>query len=118
MFIDTINEQYPGRVLNDVTLDYCGFGALFDLPENRKLKVRVHLYVIETGLEVYETAQETSYRRVHLSMGEHYLIDGSESDIMRLLETYLKQVLGGVEHGYEGSFATMLLERALTQRDE
>lgn len=116
MFIDDIDKQHPERVLSSITLEHNGFAALFDLSHKHYLKVRMHIYVVKNRLEVYETAQETSHLRVHMSIGDHHIIDGSEADILPLLRAYLKQTLGDLnEHGYEGSFAGMLLEQALRE---
>lgn len=110
MFIDTVDEQYPGRVLKQLYLRYTGFSVLFDLPSERQLKIEINVFAKEdNSLEVYEHVHGVEpSRRYWLAESRRYEVSGI--DPLPLLEAYLKTTIGGIEHSYEGSFAEVLLK--------
>ena len=108
MFIKSLNEHHPERVLKNIRLDYMGFRALFDLPHERRLEVTINAFSKENGvLEVYEHLQGSEPGRYWLIDSGRYEVSGT--DPLPLLEAYLKMTIGGIEHGYEGSFAEVVL---------
>lgn len=109
MFIDTLNEQHPDRVLSNIHMDYFGFRVVFDLPNARALEIDINAFAIEGGtIEIYEhiKGRESQYR-YWLIESRHYKVRGTNH--LPLLTSYLKTALGGIEHGYEGSFAEVVL---------
>jgi len=108
MFIDTLSEQHPERVLRGLNLEYTGFLVYFDLPDERRLSITIHAFVNKDGIEIYEHLQGSDqHRRCWLVESNHYIVNGT--DPLPLLTSYLKTTIGGIEHGYEGSFAEVLL---------
>lgn len=118
MYIDAIDERHPERVLKQLYLRYTGFSVLFDLPSERQLKIEINVFAKEdNSFEVYEHVHGAeSSHRYWLAESNRYEADGT--DPLPLLTLYLKTAIGGIEQSYEGSFASMLLDRALTHRDE
>lgn len=113
MFIDSLDEQHPERVLTSIRLDYTGFHVVFDLhteenPE-RKLEITINAFTKEDGtIEVYEHLKGSGmYRRYWLIDSGRYIVNGT--DPLPLLTSHLKTAIGGIEHAYEGSFAEVML---------
>lgn len=109
MFIDSLDEQHPDRVLRSISLDFAGFRVVFDLPDERRLEITINAFAKDDGtIEVYEHLQGAEpYHRYWLIDSGHFIVSGT--DPLSLLTSYLKKTLGGIEHGYEGSFAEVLL---------
>ena len=108
MFIGSLERDYPGRVLKSIRADFAGFQATFDLPIERRLQIEISVFVKDHAmLEVYEHIKGSEPGRYWLTTSNHYDVSGA--DPLPLLETYLQTAIGGVEHGYEGSFAEVLL---------
>ena len=107
-------QRYPGRVLKSIRFEYGGFDVHFDLPRKRHLSISVSAYAKENGtIEVYETAKGSDSHHYWLIDGNSYTVNGA--DPLPLLTSCLKATIGSVEHSYEGSFATMLLEQAFRE---
>src|SRR5258706_15850809 len=94
MFIESLDEQHPERVLSAIRLDYTGFHVVFDLhteenPE-RKLEITINAFTKEDGtIEVYEHLKGLGmYRRYWLIDSGHFIVDGT--DPLPLLERYLR----------------------------
>lgn len=115
MFIDTIDEKYPHRLLRHIELDQSGFVAIFDVSKKHHLEVSIHAYKDhneEKRLIIYETIQETGGGHLHHSQGENFVIDGDESSILPLLKSYLQMVVGNRgEHLYENSFVGDIVDQ-------
>lgn len=108
MFIESLNEQYPECVLRSIHLEYTGFRVVFDLPSERRLDVTINAFSKEDGtIEIYEHLQGAEPYRYWLIDSNYYSVSGA--DPLPLLESYLRTTIGGIEHGYEGSFAEVLL---------
>lgn len=106
--LHTLARRYPGRVLKNIRIEYSGFDVHFDLPRKRHLSISVSAYARGDELiEVYETAKGSDGHRYWLIDGNSYKVDGT--DPLPLLLSYLKTTIGGIEHGYEGSFAEVIL---------
>lgn len=106
--LHTLARRYPGRVLKNIRFEYGGFDVHFDLPRKRHLSISVSAYARENGtIEVYETAKGSDSSHYWLIDGNSYTVDGT--DPLPLLTSYLKTAIGGIEHGYEGSFAEVIL---------
>lgn len=116
MFIDTLDEQHPERVLSSIHLDYTGFRVVFDLPAERKLQIEINAFAKENStIEAYEHLQgRESYHRYWLVESRRYEVSGT--DPLPLLTSYLKTAIGGIEHSYEGSFAEVLLAASREKR--
>lgn len=109
MFIESLDKQHPERVLKVIQLEYMGFSVIFDLPAKRSLKVTINAYAKEDNtVEVYEhLIGSERHGRYWLIDSGHFIVDGT--DPLPLLTGYLATALGGIEHGYEGSFAEVIL---------
>lgn len=106
--LHTLARRFPGRVLRNIRFEYGGFQALFDLPRKRRLEISVSAYAKENGtIEVYETIKGSDSHRYWLIDGNSDTVDGA--DPLPLLTSYLRTTIGGIEHGYEGSFAEIIL---------
>lgn len=118
MFIDTIQERYPERVLLALTLEYMGFTAYFELSEESRLKLSIHAYVKDNGeeLEFYEVAVAQNRTR-HLAHPHSVSSIIKGNDPIPVLRQWLQMALGGSECGYEGSFAEDVLANGM-QRQE
>ena len=110
MFIDSLDEQHPERVLKSICLDAFGFRVVFDLPNGRTLEITIEAFTKENGtIEVYEHPKGMEpYHRYWLTESRQYEVSGT--DPLPLLSSYLKRTIGGIEHSYEGSFAEVLLQ--------
>lgn len=118
MFIDTLDEQHPERVLNNVHLDCSGFRVRFDLPGNRGLQIEINAFAKKNGtIEVYEHLQgrETSTRYWLVKSNRYYV---ESTDPLPLLASYLKTALGGIECSYEDSFAEVILAGLRDEKEE
>jgi len=71
--------------------------------------IEIKAFVKENGtIEVYEHLQgRESFHRYWLIESRRYEVSGT--DPLPLLASYLRTVIGEIEHGYEGSFAEVLL---------
>lgn len=115
MYIDTLGELHPERVLLHISLDYSGFRAVFDLPGKRKLGIDIAAFVKKSGvIEVYEHLRGSEPGRYWLIESRHYELAGT--DPLPLLTMYLKKCIGGIEHSYEGSFAEVILAGLRSER--
>lgn len=112
MFLDTIEERHPERVLSSVELNHVGFRVFFDLPEEHHLRITISIHQRDERLEVYEIVDETSAFKLHFSDGNHWEIDGDASSIPGKLKGYLLQAVGDFDtHSYDKSFVGRLLEQ-------
>jgi hypothetical protein len=114
MFLDTIDERYPERVLAGVALSHIGFEVFFDLPDKHHLKFSINIYQLKgrQRFEIYETVLETSPSRFHYSDGNHFEVEGDAASMMATRMEYLKKAIGDFEqHSYEDSFVGLLLEQ-------
>jgi hypothetical protein len=117
MYIDTLDTAHPERVLLHISLDYSGFRAVFDLPGKRKLGIDIAAFVKKSGvIEVYEHLKGSEPGRYWLVKSNRYEVDGT--DPLPLLAAYLKTTLGGIEHGYEDSFAETVLAGIRSERKD
>lgn len=115
MFIDSINERHPERVLKSIRVDYAGFHVVFDLHiekhehPKRNLTITINAFIKDDGtIEVYEHLKGAeSYGRYWLIDSGHYIVN--RTDPLTLLTSYLSTALGGIENSYAGSFAEVLL---------
>lgn len=113
MYIDSLDEQHPERVLSAIRLTYAGFQVVFDLDTEerpkRKLDITINAFTKKDGtIEVYEHLKGMEpYGRYWLIDSGHFIVDGA--DPLPLLTGYLTTAIGGIEHGYEGSFAEVIL---------
>ena len=117
MFIDTIEQRYPDRVLLHIDLDHNGFVVLFELPGNSRLKVDISAHQYKGKLAIFEVAHEQiETGRCAFIDSKEYALEGDISSIPPLLKHYLQTVMGDLdEHTYEGSFAGMVLEQFLSK---
>ena len=115
MFIDTIEQRYPDRVLLHIDLDHTGFVTLFELPGNSRLKIDISVHPYKGKLAIFEVAHEQRETgRYAFIDSKEYALEGDTSSILPLLKQYLQMTIGDIdEHTYEGSFAGMVLEQAL-----
>lgn len=115
MFIDSIEEQYPDRVLLHIDLRHTGFIALFELPGNRRVKVDVSIHHYKGKLAVFEIAHEQlEIGRYPFIQSKEYELEGNAASILLLLRQYLRTTSGDIEaHTYEGSFAGLVIEQFL-----
>lgn len=113
MFIDTIQERYPCRVLLALNLEYMGFSAYFDLPKERRIRLSIHAYAKgEEELQIYETAYVSDRSRyVEKPHAASPIIKGR--DPLPVLSQWLRVALGGEECSYEGSFAEFVLSHGV-----
>lgn len=106
--LHTLARRYPGRVLKNIRFDYASFDVSFDLPRKRHLQLSVSAYASKSGtIDVYETAKGSDGHHYWLIDASSYTLKGT--DPLPLLLSYLKTTIGGIEHGYEGSFAEVIL---------
>lgn len=106
--LHTLARRYPGRVLKNIRFDYASFDVHFDLPCKRHLSISVSAYASKSGtIDVYEAAKGSDAHHYWLIDASSYTLKGT--DPRPLLLSYLKATIGGVEHGYEGSFAEVIL---------
>lgn len=115
MFIESLDEQYPKRVLKSIRLTYEGFQVVFDLPQQRYLEITIHAFAKEDHILVFELLKGTESGRYWLIDSRRHAVIG---DILPLLESYLRTTIGGIEHGYEGSFAEMILASIRCEQPE
>lgn len=114
--LHTLARRFPGRVLRNIRFEYSGFQMLFDLPRKRRLEIGVSAYAKKNGtIEVYETIKGSDQHRYWLIDGNSFTVGGT--DPLALLASYLKTTIGGVEHGYEGSFAEILLASFRSEKE-
>jgi hypothetical protein len=114
MFLDTIDERYPERMLAGIALTHIGFQASFDLPDDHHLTVSINIHQLKgrRRFEVYETVRENSSSRHLLSEADHFEVKGDAASMMAKRMEYLKKAIGDFnEHSYEDSFVGWLLEQ-------
>ena len=116
MFIDTIEQRYPERILKAITIEDEGFTAHFDLPNEQHLKVEFSVFEEDNSFSVHEQARASDGTRYLLRHSKIYAVSGESA--LALLEKYLRLTLGILEeHCYEDSFAEMILTAYLKRME-
>ncbi len=113
MLIDTIEEQYPDRLLAGLDLSHTGFTTYFELDEDRRMQLRINAYWHNKRLSVFETLTvKERGGRMPVHEGKEHIFEHVDDTIPTLLKGYLQTAIGDIDkHTYENSFAGLILEQ-------